>query len=316
MKKLGDGAIALTVVACSLVLFLALLFALHGNPFARPSRTLRVQLADSTGLQTSSLVKFAGATAGTIHRIRILPPDERAQAANPANAVELTLALNPGVPPLTEGVTASVAADTLLSDKFLLLTAGNPKAPVLANNALVPGVAPVTFDALLRDLSGALTTFRQLLGGLEPGQVDDLLPKVDQLLGRLDQTVTQAQGLITHGDKMITGADGLVDHGRALVTNAGSLLDETREPLKKLVTQLGSAADNLDSLARRADTLLRTNSDTLNATAQDARLAIAELKAAATSTRAFADSLLVRPQQLIWGPGRRPAPTPTPRPAE
>lgn len=315
MKKLGDGAIALTVVACSLGLFIALVFALQGNPFARPSRTLRVQLSDATGLQSSSLVKYAGATAGTVHHIRILPPAERAQSSHPENAVELTLAINPSVPPLTEGVVASVAADTLLSDKFLLLTAGDPKAPALVNNALIPGVAPVTFDALLRDLSEALASIRGILGTMEPGAMDDLLPRINQLLGRLDETVGQAQGLITHGSATLTGADGLVQQGRTLVANAGSLIDETRDPLKKLVSQLGSAADNLDQLARRADALVRTNSDDLTATARDARVAIAELKAAATSTRAFADSLLVRPQQLIWGPGRRPTPTPTPRPA-
>lgn len=309
MKKLGDWAIALTVVACSVVLLLALAFALQGNPFSRPDRTLRAHFADITGLQQSSLVKYAGAPAGVIHAVRILTPAERAAAKNPADAIEVTIALNRNVPALNEGLVASIAADTLLSDKFLLLAGGDPRSPELANGALVPSVPPVTFDALLRDLGGTLATLRRVFGGLNAGAVDELLPKVDQLLARLDTTVTQAQGLLGNADKLITNADGLVNRGDALVVNADQFLDRTKVPVEKLLTELGNAADLLEALAGRADKILRENEGNLNAAASDAKVALAELKATAIGARALVDSLRSRPQQLIWGPGRerRPA---------
>ncbi len=315
MKKFGDWAIALTVVACSVVLFLALAFALQGNPFDRPSRTLRAQFPDITGVQASSLVKYAGATAGSVHSVRMLTPEERAASANPANAVEIIIALNKEVPPLSPGLTASVASDTLLSDKFILISGGDPKMPALANGALIASITPVTFDAILRDLSSALATFHQLLGGAPGGALDGILPKVDALLAQLGATVTQAQGLVANGNGLIGNANGLIRNGDGLVTNADhliasgqTLLDTNKEPINHMISQLSKAADSLDSLAKRADQLIRDNEKNITSGAADAKVALNELKAAAISTHALVDSLRARPQQLIWGPGRPPKP--------
>jgi ABC-type transporter Mla subunit MlaD len=311
MKKLGDPAIALTVVACSAVLLLALAFALTGNPFDRPTRTLRARFPDITGLQASSLVKYAGAPAGTIHSVRILTAKERLASANPTNTVEVVVALNNAVPPLNQGLIASVASDTLLSDKFLLLSGGDPHAPELANGALVASIAPVTFDAILRDLAGALDTIHQLLGGAQGNALDGILPKIDALLAQLGTTVTEAQGLVANGNGLITNANGLVDSGDGLIKNADqfiasgqALIDTNKEPLNKLIAQLSSAADSLDQLAKRTDKLVKDNTGNVNSMAADGKVSLAELKATSISLHALVDSLRARPQQLIWGPGR------------
>jgi ABC-type transporter Mla subunit MlaD len=316
MKRFGDWAIALTVIACSAVLFFALVFALQGNPFANPSRTLRAQFPDITGIQSSSLVKYAGAVAGSVHAVRMLTPEERAASSNPANAIEIIIALNPNVPALSDGLVASVAADTLLSDKFVLLSGGNPKGAPLANGAVIASIAPVTFDAILRDLSGMLAKMRQIFGSLDAsggGGLDGILPKVDALLAQLNQTVVQANGLITNGNGLITHANGLVDNGDGLIVNANgliadgrTLLSTNKEPINRLIAQLATAADSLDQLARRADKLVKDNEKNITATAGDAKAALSELKATAISAHALVDSLRARPQQLLWGPGRPP----------
>ncbi|MGH8048947.1 MAG: MlaD family protein [Chthoniobacterales bacterium] len=315
MKKPGDSAIALVVVACSLVLFLALAFALNGNPFDRPSRTLKAQMTDITGVQASSLVKYAGATAGHILAVRMLAPDERSASTNPANAIEITIALNNNVPPLNEGLTASVASDTLLSDKFLLLSGGDPKAPVLQNGALIAAIPPATFDAILRDLAGALAKFKQIFGGAS-GSIDGLLPKVDKILTDLDGTVAKADALIAGGNGLITNANTLVDNGDGLVTNADqfiadgrSLIDTNKDAINRMIKQLSTAADSLDQLATRAEALLKKNEGNINSSLADAQVALKELKGVAISTRALVDGLRARPQSLIWGPGRTPKPS-------
>lgn len=314
MKKLGDPAIALTVVVCSLVLFLALAFALNGNPFNRPSRTLRAQLPDVTGVEPSSAVKYGGAPAGTVHSIRMLTPDERIKSGNPENTVEVTIALNNDVPALNQGLVASVSSDTLLSDKFLLLSGGDPKAPVLENGALIAALPPVTFDALLRDLGGALAQFKQIFGGAG-GQFEGIMPKVDKLIDQLDGTVAKADALIAGGNGLIANANTLVDSGDGLVTNADkfiasgrTLIDENAEPIKNLVAKLSAAADSLDDVAKRTEKLLTDNEGNINSSIRDAKAALAELKAVATDTHALVNSLRARPQQLIWGPGRTPKP--------
>ena len=58
----------------------------------------------------------------------MLTPEERTSSGDPFNAVQLLLAINPGVPPLPSDISVSIAADTLLSDKFVLLSGGSSQA--------------------------------------------------------------------------------------------------------------------------------------------------------------------------------------------
>ena len=317
MKKLGDWSIALTVVACSLVLFLALAFALQGNPFDHPKRTLRAQFPDITGIQPNSAVKVAGATAGDVHSIRMLTPQERVASSDPRNAIEVVIAINNDVPALSEGLTASVSSDTLLSDKFLLLSGGDPKAPELANGAMIASITPVTFDAVLRDIAGALATIKQLVGSFENnGAVDGILPKIDKLLTDLNSTVAQANALIDGGNGLIKNANTLVDSGDGLIDNANkfvasgqSLIDTNKDAINRMIAQLSTAADSLDQVAKRSEKLLKDNEGNINSSLKDARAALSELKDVATATHAFVNSLRERPQQLLWGPGRQPKPS-------
>lgn len=308
MKKLGDTATAATVVVCSAILLIALAFALGGNPFRAHGRTLRAQFTDITGIQRSSLVKYAGASAGTVHSIRMLSPSERTASGNPANTVEILLALNRNVPDLNEGLVASVASDTLLADKFILLDGGIPTAPVLADGALIPSITPVTFDHILRDLNTTLAS----IDGILAGGADGGLSRIRETLDQLSAAITEARALIGGANSMVEDGRGLLKNGNQLIDEAGqlvadgrSLIGETREPLKSLLAELSSAADSLDDMAKRADALVKNNEGNLNATVSDARKAIADLKVAAASARELIDSLKSRPQQLIWGPGRQ-----------
>lgn len=309
MKKLGDAAVAATVVVCSVVLLVSLAFALNGNPFSQPSRTLRAHFTDVTGVQQSSIVKYGGATAGTVHSIRMLTPEERTATGNPANAIELVLALNRNVPDLNEGLVASLASDTLLSDKFILIEGGDPTAPVLANAAIVPSITPVTFDAILRDLNATLGGMNALIGSAQDGGGTT---RIRTLMEDLTATVTEARALIGGANTMIQEGGGLVKNGNQLIdetdlliADGRTILGETRDPLKSLLAQLSSAADSLDDMAKRADALVKNNEDDLSATVADARKAVADLKIAAANTRELIDSLRARPQQIIWGPGRQ-----------
>jgi ABC-type transporter Mla subunit MlaD len=315
MKKLGDPAIALTVVACSIVLFLALAFALNGNPFDHPARTLRAVLPDITGIAPSSAVKYAGAMAGTVHSVRMLTPEERIASGNSDNAVEITIAINNNVPTLSQGLSASVSSDTLLSEKFLLLSGGDPKAPALQNGALISAIPPTTFDAILRDLGGALAKFKQIFGGAG-GQFEGILPKVDKLMDDLNATVAKADALIGGGNGLIANANTLVDNGDGLVRNADefigdgkALINDNKETIKRMIAQLSTAADSLDDLAKRADKIIKDNEGNINSAAKDAKDALSELKEVAVATHALVNSLRARPQQLLWGPGRTPKPT-------
>ncbi len=71
-KNFNDWAVALAVIACSILLFLALAFALSGTTLGKPSQPLSVNFHDVTGISLGSQVKYAGAIAGKVSGIRML----------------------------------------------------------------------------------------------------------------------------------------------------------------------------------------------------------------------------------------------------
>ena len=51
----------------------------------------------------------------------------------------MTVSLDEGIPPLPSDVTATLSSDTMLSPKFVALSAGTPGGETLANNASIEG---------------------------------------------------------------------------------------------------------------------------------------------------------------------------------
>ena len=98
-KNLSDYLVALSVIACSIVLLAALTFALSGYRLKKPTRTLQIQYEDVTGIKIHSEVRYAGAPAGRVIAMRHLTPAERAKLSNKKDAVIITVELDNGIPP-------------------------------------------------------------------------------------------------------------------------------------------------------------------------------------------------------------------------
>ena len=118
-RNLSDYFVALSVIACSLVLLGALTFALSGYRLKKPTRTLQINYEDVTGIKVNSEVRYAGAPAGRVVAMRHLTAKERETSANKKDAVRVTVSLNDGIPPLPADVTATLSSDTMLSPKFI-----------------------------------------------------------------------------------------------------------------------------------------------------------------------------------------------------
>ena len=138
-KNLSDYLVALSVIACSVVLLAALTIALSGFRLKKPSRTLKINYEDVTGIKVHSEVRYAGAPAGRVIAMRHLTAAERAKSATNRDAVVVTVALDDKIPPLPADVVATLSADTLLAPKFVALSAGTPGGKTLANDAAIEG---------------------------------------------------------------------------------------------------------------------------------------------------------------------------------
>src|SRR5216110_1201178 len=99
-RNLSDYIVAISVIACSIVLLGALTIALSGFRLKKPARTLQINYEDVTGIKLHSEVRYAGAPAGRVIAIRHLTAAERAKLSNQKDAVVVTVELDDGIPPL------------------------------------------------------------------------------------------------------------------------------------------------------------------------------------------------------------------------
>src|SRR5213593_5021 len=236
-RNLSDYLVALFVIACSIVLLAALTFALSGYRLKKPTRTLQINYEDVTGIKVNSEVRYAGAPAGRVIATRHLTAKEREASANKRDAVRVTVSLDQGIPPLPADVTATLSSDTLLSPKFVALSAGTPGGETLANNAAIEGhpaygIEQITAAAgplfenankLLNDLSVTVTGLKKDLA--------DFTPKLGPLADSLKLDVDNLQNVITNLDNLTKGADTLLGTADHFITTTDKQLQEQLKQL-------------------------------------------------------------------------------------
>src|ERR1700720_1082078 len=207
-RNLSDYSVALSVIACSVVLLAGLTFALSGYRLKKPERTLQINYEDVTGIKVHSEVRYAGAPAGRVIAMRHLSAAERGASENKKDAVRVTISLDDGIPPLPSDVIATLSPDTLLAPKFVALSAGTPGGKTLANNAAIEGhpaygleqitaAAGPLFDnanRLLDNLNVTVTDLKGNLGQFMP-KISPLVDAVNTDLDELHKVVTDLGGV-------------------------------------------------------------------------------------------------------------------------
>jgi ABC-type transporter Mla subunit MlaD len=266
-RNLSDYIVALSVIACSIVLLAALTFALSGYRLRKPKRTLQIRYEDVTGIKIHSEVRYAGAPAGRVIALRHLTPAERQASPNKKDAVVITISLDEGIPPLPADVTATLSADTLLAPKFVALSAGTPGGKTLPNNSAIEGHPAYGIE--------------QITAAAGP-----LFENANKLLDNLNLTV----------------ADLKTDLGE-FMPKLGPLADS----LKIDVDNLQNVVKNLDSMSQDADTLFGTAGTFINTTdkslqdqMKELHVILLNLKVVTTHAKALVESLAEKPNRVIF----------------
>ena len=256
-SNLSDILVALFVIACSVVLLAALTFALSGYRLKKPTRTLQINYEDVTGIKVNSEVRYAGAPTGRVIAMRHLTAQEREASANKKDAVRITVSLDEGIPPLPTDVTATLSSDTMLSPKFVALSAGTPGGQTLANNAAIEGhpaygleqitaaAGPLFENAnkLLNDLSVTVTGLKK--------DLDEFMPKLGPLADSLKMDVDHLQNVITNLEGVAKGADSLFG-------TADTFIKTTDKQLQEQLKQLHVTLLNLKVVTTYAKALVET----------------------------------------------------------
>jgi ABC-type transporter Mla subunit MlaD len=266
-RNLSDYFVALSVIACSIVLLGALTFALSGYRLKKPTRTLQINYEDVTGVKVNSEVRYAGAPAGRVIAMRQLTAKEREASANKKDAVRVTVSLDDGVPPLPTDITATLSSDTMLSPKFVALSAGTPGGQTLANNAVIEGHPAYGLE--------------QITAAAGP-----LFDNANKLLDNLNVTVT-----------------GLKKDLGEFTPKLGPLADSLKldvDNLQNMITNLEGVAKGADKVFGSADSFIKTTDKQLSEDLKQLHVTLLNLKVVTTYAKELVGTLAAKPNRVIF----------------
>lgn len=305
-KNFSDYLVALTVIACSLVLLVALTVALTGWRVSNKGRTLEVAFRDVTGIRVKSEVRYAGARAGKVSAVRLLTPSEREAAATEAerrNAVRVTLLLDDDVPLIPEDTRVSLSADTMLGEKFVALSAGSSSAPKLANGALLQGQGSGSLDTLIEAIGPLVESIPPLVDSLKPlvKTADEALRGVSPLLKRAGDTIdTVNADTLPRVAKLTEGLKTTSETADSALKKMDKLLGEAEGPIKTDLEQLKVTLVQLKATLATADGVLGRTDKSLASRMQELGVVLQNLKVVSTHAKALTQALGERPSRLIF----------------
>jgi ABC-type transporter Mla subunit MlaD len=256
-RNVSDYIVALFVITCSIVLLAALTFALSGYRLKKPTRTLQINYEDVTGVKVNSEVRYAGAPAGRVIAMRHLTAQEREASANKKDAVTVTIGLNEGIPPLPMDVTATLSSDTMLSPKFVGLSAGTPGGQTLPNNAEIEGHPSYGLEQITAAAGPLFDNANKLIDNLNvtvtgvKKDLDQFMPKLGPLADSLKTDVDNLQNVLKNVEGMAKDADKVFG-------TADIFVKSTDKQLQEQLKQLHVTLLNLKVVSTYAKELVET----------------------------------------------------------
>ncbi|HEX8296550.1 MAG TPA: MlaD family protein [Chthoniobacteraceae bacterium] len=293
-KNLSDYIVATGVILCSAVLLAALSYALGGRS-QKASRTLDVDFPDVTGIRLNSEVRYAGAPAGSVSKIRLLTAEERNARTNEErrNAVRVSVDIFDGVPALPADVRTTITSDTLLSEKFIALSAGSPDVARLANGALVQGQSSANFDDLLGAIGPILKSVDLTLRSIEP-----VVGKTGETLDTLKQGIADVMPKL---GKVADSAQSTAESAGALLKRADQLIAENEGAIKADLLELKKALTDVQGVLKTTDGFIGSTDKQLAGRMRELSNVLQNLKVVSTQAKAFTQAIGERPHRVIFG---------------
>ena len=295
-KNLSDYIVAFGVLACSLVLLGALTIALAGWQPHKKGHTIEIDYPDVTGIREHSQVRYAGAPAGTVVKIRLLDDAER--TATNWSAVRVTVQFFNGVPQLPNDVRASLSSDTMLGEKFIALSAGSPTAEKLVDGTVLLGASGGSIDSLIESVGPLVQSLTPMLESVEK-----TLKTLDIVVGKAGVAVDTFKDGIGEALPRISK---LADGATQTVARIDKLVGDVDDPVKADLKKLQEALAQIQQTLGTADKMLGKTDKNLDARMQELGVVLQNLKVATTNAKSLTKTLAEKPNRFIFS-GKPPA---------
>lgn len=242
-----NATIAITTLIAAVLMTAALSYAIGKWSLGNNGYEVIIKFPNATGITPHSEVKYAGAKAGRVKEVRLIPRKEQTQdpATHLYNCVEVVAEIDKNIE-VGDDVAATIKQDGFgISAKYVLLTPGpNRDSKDLMDGSVVQGQMPFDLADLIQPAGQALEQAKTLITQLQP-----VLNRIDSLSQKMD---TDLPPLMTHADKFLEDGD------TALATFNDP---ENRQRLNAMLSDLHVSAENLKVVSSNAKAFTATIAD-------------------------------------------------------
>jgi len=239
-----NATIAITALIAAVLMCAALSFAIGKWSFGQTGYELVIKYPNATGITPNSEVKYAGAHAGRVKAVELIPRAE--QTTDPAtglfNCVQVVVQIDNQLE-IGKDVSATIKQDGFgISAKYVLLTPGpDHSSPALANGDVIQGRMPFDLSDLIQPAGEAMEQAKALLTKLGP-----VMDRLDSLSAKME---TDLPPLMNHADKFLQDGDGVL---------ANFNTPEGRKRLNEMLDSLRVSTENLKVVSTNAKALTAT----------------------------------------------------------
>jgi ABC-type transporter Mla subunit MlaD len=169
-----NATIAIATVIAALLMCAALSFAIGKWSFGNHGYTLIIKFPNATGISANSEVKYAGAHAGRVKEVRLIPRANQVKdsATGLFDCVEVVVEVDNSLQ-IGNDVVATIKQDGFgIAAKYVLLTPGpDHDSKALVDGDIVQGEMPFDLSDLIQPAGDATGTGAEPARCLEPEDV-------------------------------------------------------------------------------------------------------------------------------------------------
>jgi ABC-type transporter Mla subunit MlaD len=239
-----NATIAITTLIGAVLMCAALSFAIGKWSWGNHGYELTVKFPNATGISANSEVKYAGAHAGRVKAVHLIPRDQQDQDPGTSlfNCVDVVIEVDTDVQ-IGKDVAATIKQDGFgISPKYVLLTPGpDHNSPALANGDVLQGEMPFDLSDLIQPAGDALTQAKTLVTKLGP-----VMDRLDALSQKME---TELPPLMSHADKFLVDGDSVVGNFNS---------PEGKQRLNAMLDSLRVSTENLKVVSTNAKALTAT----------------------------------------------------------
>jgi ABC-type transporter Mla subunit MlaD len=239
-----NATIAIATLIAGVLMAAALSFAIGKWSWGNHGYELVIKYPNATGISANSEVKYAGAHAGRVKEIRLIPRDQQTKDPGTSlfNCVEVVVEVDNQIQ-IGKDVSATIKQDGFgISAKYVLLTPGpDHDSPALVDGDTLQGEMPFDLSDLIQPAGEALEQAKTLVTKLGP-----VMDRLDSLSQKMD---TDLPPLMDHADKFLQDGDSVMAN---FSTPAG------RERLNAMLDSLRVSTENLKVVSSNAKALTLT----------------------------------------------------------